>query len=315
MHPALSVIIFTTASGAGYGLLSLVGVLVWRGGLQPSLSLGVVLLGTGLGLVSLGLLASTWHLGHPERSWRAFSQWRSSWLSREGMVAMLSYAPALGLAWFWLGEGDLGGHARWLGLVLSILSIATVFCTAMIYRSLATIAQWCNGWTVPCYLVFSMMSGVVVLNAILFVAGLPSPHVAAASVVACVFGGVFKSLYWRQIDANTHPSTPGSATGLGHLGQVRSFETPHSGDNYVMKEMGFAIARKHATKLRRYTSILAFILPLGFSLIALLDHGVVATLSACAAVLGVTLGLLIERWLFFAEARHVVTLYYGAEKV
>ena len=38
-------------------------------------------------LASGGLIASTFHLGHPERAIKAFTQWRSSWLSREAWLA------------------------------------------------------------------------------------------------------------------------------------------------------------------------------------------------------------------------------------
>ena len=88
VHPAPSVILFTTASGAGYGLLAWLGAAGAFGGLPADRWFGGVAMVIGLGLVSAGLLASTFHLGHPERAWRALSQWRSSWLSREGVAAM-----------------------------------------------------------------------------------------------------------------------------------------------------------------------------------------------------------------------------------
>ena len=91
MHPAYSVIIFTTISGAGYGLLLLtaLGLALGMLGLSPLIML--VLLGISLTLVTIGLFSSMTHLGHPERAWRAISQWRSSWLSREGLFALLTY--------------------------------------------------------------------------------------------------------------------------------------------------------------------------------------------------------------------------------
>ena len=94
MHPAYSVLIFTTASGAGYGLLILLCLAGAVGMVSASLWLGLVGFGLSFGLVTAGLLASTFHLGHPERACRAMSQWRSSWLSREGVMAILTYAPA-----------------------------------------------------------------------------------------------------------------------------------------------------------------------------------------------------------------------------
>ncbi|MGE0726177.1 MAG: DmsC/YnfH family molybdoenzyme membrane anchor subunit, partial [Alphaproteobacteria bacterium] len=94
MHPALSVIVFTTASGAGYGLLALLGLLAPFGLVPASTWFGLAATGLALVAVAGGLLSSTLHLGHPERAWRAMSQWRSSWLSREGLAAVVSFFPA-----------------------------------------------------------------------------------------------------------------------------------------------------------------------------------------------------------------------------
>src|SRR5438045_9709795 len=106
MHPAFSVVFFTTATGAGYGLLALLGVL---GGFQiipPDFWLGFIGMGLALGLIAAGLLSSTGHLGRPERAWRAFSQWRSSWLSREGVASVITFIPAglFGIGWVLLGR-------------------------------------------------------------------------------------------------------------------------------------------------------------------------------------------------------------------
>ena len=94
MHPAFSVIIFTVASGAGYGLLFVLALLIACGLLTPSFWTGFVCFGISLALITAGLLSSFLHLGRPERAWRAFSQWRSSWLSREGVLAVITYVPA-----------------------------------------------------------------------------------------------------------------------------------------------------------------------------------------------------------------------------
>ena len=148
MHPAYSVIIFTTASGAGYGLLALLGLFNAFGSLPAAPWFMPVSLFLALGLVTLGLLSSTYHLGHPERAWRAFSQWRSSWLSREGVAAVATYVPG-GLfflcALFGVGSD---GVVALLGLAASALAAITVYCTAMIYASLTTIRQWNNSWVV-----------------------------------------------------------------------------------------------------------------------------------------------------------------------
>src|SRR5688500_10330466 len=133
MHPAYSIIFFTTAAGAGYGLLAAAGVYAALGLLPADRLLGWLVLGPALGLVTAGLLSSTAHLGRPERAWRAFSQWRSSWLSREGVAALATYAAALPFAAAWLLWGRVVGS---LGLLTAALSVATVVATGMIYASL-----------------------------------------------------------------------------------------------------------------------------------------------------------------------------------
>ena len=101
MHPAYSVILFTTASGAGYGLLLWLAAAAALNLMPRDPMLGLFGLGFAIALVTIGLLSSTLHLGRPARAWRALSQWRSSWLSREGVAAIVTYVPiaALGFAW------------------------------------------------------------------------------------------------------------------------------------------------------------------------------------------------------------------------
>ncbi len=167
MHPAFSVVFFTTATGAGYGLLALLGVSVALGAIAPDRWLGFAGLAVALGLITAGLLSSTAHLGHPERAWRALSQWRSSWLSREGVMATLTYLPAaiFGIGWVVLGE--TGGVVPAAGVLAAVGALVTVFTTGMIYASLKPIAQWHSRFTAPGYLIFAMMTGAVLFNALL----------------------------------------------------------------------------------------------------------------------------------------------------
>jgi DMSO reductase anchor subunit len=121
-----------------------------------------------------------------------------------------------------------------------------------------------------------------------------------------------KERYWRFIDISTAPSTIASATGLGRRGKVRMLEPPNTEENYLLKEMGFRVARKHRVRLRMIARVTAFIVPFLATLIALFAASI---LFAGVAVASAALGLVVERWLFFAEAKHTVMLYYGAEAV
>ena len=312
MHPALSIVVFTTLSGAGYGLLALLGTLAPAGRLPGDRWFGAVALVLALVLITVGLMSSTVHLGHPERAWRALTQWRSSWLSREGILAVVTFGPAglFSASWVILGDND-----NVLGPVTAVLAAVTVFCTAMIYRSLATVHQWCNAWVVPNYLALGLMTGAIWLNLLLAAFGLADASFALFTAAVVAGAAALKRAYWNFIDTTSHPSTPESATGLGNLGKVRLFEGPHTEENYLMKEMGFRIARKHARKLRRIALVSAFAIPLALTLLTLADAPN-ALLIACTglATISVSIGVIIERWLFFAEAKHVIILYYGSEQ-
>jgi DMSO reductase anchor subunit len=310
MHPAFSVVFFTTASGAGYGLLAWIGLFGAFGLLPPTRPFGAVALGLALALVTAGLLSSTVHLTHPERTWRAFSQWRSSWLSREGVMSVATYLPAGLFALGWVVLGSHGAPMAIAGLVAALGAILTVCTTGMIYASLKPIAEWYSPFTVPGYLIYSLMSGAVLLNAALAIFGAPQRTVSMLTIGLIALGWAWKTASWRRNDGLEPVSTLNSATGLKG-GSVRSVEWPHTERNYVLKEMGFAIARKHALKLRRLVHIGAFAVPLGASVAALLLGGGLGAAAALVALLSQAAALLVERWLFFAEATHVVTLYYG----
>ncbi|MBN9256876.1 MULTISPECIES: DmsC/YnfH family molybdoenzyme membrane anchor subunit [unclassified Mesorhizobium] len=310
MHPAFSVVFFTTATGAGYGLLALLGMLGALGFVQPDFWLGFTGMALALGLITAGLLSSTGHLGRPERAWRAFSQWRSSWLSREGVLSVATYVPAglFGIGWVLLGRID--GWITAAGLIAACGAVATVCATGMIYASLKPIAQWHSPYTLPGYLIFSAMSGLLLLNALLQGFGLGSRIGLALAVLATLVGWGWKLATWRHNDRLEIPSTANTATGLAG-GTVRSLEWPHTEENYVLKEMGFRIARKHAAKLRRITQGLAFLLPALLLAAAFALPSPLAVILSVLAAIAQLSGLLVERWLFFAEAKHTVTLYYG----
>jgi DMSO reductase anchor subunit len=314
MHPALSVILFTTLSGAGYGLLALAGVLAPLGILPSDRGFGLATLGLALGAVTIGLLSSTFHLGRPERAIRAFSQWRTSWLSREGVASVATYLPAglFGIGWVFYEKTD--GIAAVCGLLAAVGAVVTVFCTAMIYRSLKPIQRWHNRWVVPNYLALALMTGLLWLTLLLELFGRPNRLVAILSLLSLVLAAALKLSYWRFIDASAGGGTAGTATGLGGLGTVRLFEAPHTSENYLQKEMGFVIARKHATKLRRIALLAAFGLPFLLTLVVLGLSGLAALAAAALAAPIAMVGVLVERWLFFAEAKHTVTLYYGAAR-
>lgn len=317
MHPAASIILFTTAAGAGYGLLFLAGLGAAFEVLPPGRWLGLALLGLALGLIGLGLVSSTFHLGHPERAWRALSQWRSSWLSREGVAALVTFVPAGLFAIGWVLLEETGGLWAPLGLLTAAGAVVTVYCTAMIYASLKPIRQWHQPLTPALYLLFALASGALLLDAMLRLFGTgPAARWSALLVpLSLVLAWGLKLIYWRRIDSARSASTPETATGLTGRGAVRLLDPPHTGENYLLREMGYRIARKHAAKLRRLALIFGFALPFVLTLIVLFTGGWLAAALALLAAFSGLAGIALERWLFFAEATHSVTLYYGAREV
>src|SRR6266478_8295668 len=129
MHPALSIVFFTTASGAGFALLLLLGLGAPLGLLPPSASFGFAALAVAVLLAAGGLASSALHLGRPERAWRAFSQWRSSWLSREGVFSLLTFMPTAIFGIGWICFGTTEGLVGLCGILAAGLAAATIYCT------------------------------------------------------------------------------------------------------------------------------------------------------------------------------------------
>jgi DMSO reductase anchor subunit len=307
MHPALSIILFTTASGFGYGLAIMLGINLLDPATIPAKLAHLV----ALSLIAAALLASTLHLGNPQRAWRAFSQWRSSWLSREGVMAVLTFAPLCLAAYATIFESRYAPAAGLLGVAGAVL---TVYCTSMIYASLKSVQAWHSWLTSACYLLFAGSGGAVLGS---FFAAAGGQGAAPLYVLALVFlaGAWGAKLAWRNRMLTIRPlSSPESATGLGPIGRVRLFERPHVNENYLTHEMGYRVARKHARKLASVALALGGVLPFALLLVLLAVgafEGGFAVVTTLLAVVAHFIGVLIERWLFFAEARHAVMNYYG----
>lgn len=306
MHPALSIIAFTTVSGLGYGLAVMLGA----GLLDPAATATRIAYAAALILIAAGLSSSTLHLGNPQRAWRAFSQWRSSWLSREGVMAVVTFFPLAALALVALLQAR---HIAWLGALAAVLSLATVYCTAMIYASLRAVPRWHTGWTPASYLLFALSSGGMAAALAAVAGGLEARYLLPLTLLFLILAW-FAKLKWRHRANTMRPaSTPETATGLGRIGRVRLFEPPHMTENYLTREMGFVIARKHASKLFRLAFAIGAVLPFLLLSIVFLRGAVggLDTALVALALAGHMAGLFVERWLFFAEARHVVMNYYG----
>ena len=288
MHPAPSVIIFTSLSGLGFGLLVLLGL----GLPAPTGIMAFIYFALAYTLAVGGLMASTFHLGHPERAFKAFSQWKTSWLSREAWLAVAALIVmalyGAGLVFYDLALAPLG----WLG---ASLSLATVYSTSMIYAQLKTIPRWNTPLTSLLFVILSIAGG-----------GLLAVQIPVA-LPLLVGAGIVQVVYWIWGDQAFDESgtNMASATRLGGQGSVRAFEPPHTGTNYLLYEFVHVVGRKHAAKLR----IISLILMIGTPVLILsMNENIILILIA---VLAHAAGLFVSRWLFFAQAEHVVGLYYG----
>jgi DMSO reductase anchor subunit len=198
-----------------------------------------------------------------------------------------------------------------LGLLAALGAALTVYCTSMIYASLKPVREWRQRLVPPVYLAFALMTGALLLHALLLLFGAERGWAAALALFATALAFGLKGRYWAAIGRAEPGPTPETATGLGAGGTVRMLEPPHTETNYLLSEMGFLVARKHAAKLRWYACLFGGLGAALLTVLALLSRGALASLLALLAALSAAAGVLIERWLFFAEATHTVTLYYG----
>jgi sulfite dehydrogenase (quinone) subunit SoeC len=311
MHPAFSVIFFTVASGAGFGLFSLLFIAdtfkLGGGFSQDQLVAGGLM---SLGLIIFGLLSSTFHLANPKNAWRAFSRFRTSWLSREGVfavafmpLALIYLASIMFEAPLWLREST--------GLLAAVLAWITVFSTGMIYACLKTIRQW-NTPLVPAnYLALGYSSGSLLLLLGAVIAGLDTtPYIAMSALIVSI-AAVLKAIYYFWIRDPGLSPTINTATGLTRA-KVKLLDTGHTHGTFLTQEFGYQLARSQASLLKVLVFVIGFGLP-GLMLVWVFNAQGGQALALVAAVAGL-LGAAMERWLFFAEARHVVNLYHGAQR-
>lgn len=319
MKPALSVIFFTVSSGAGLGLAIWLVLAQWgwaaAGGVpaadHPLLQWAG---GLSLGLVLAGLMSSTQHLANPRNAWRALARVRTSWLSREGLCALLWLA-------FALLHGVLSQRGATLigftGALLLLLSLATVICTAMIYACLRTVPRWRTWHTPVIYLLHALLSGGLLWSLLRQATGVPGGLTNGGLLLSLLALSLMVTLLYEAKFSDRVTATINQALGVplqapaGHVqGQVRLLDTGHAHRTFLTNEFGFVLAREQAWRLRALMVLLTAVLPV---LLLLLAPPIVPVLAA--TVLCFLAGLLVHRWLFFAQAEHVVRLYHGQAQV
>ena len=291
MNPASSLIIFTVFSGLGFGTFFWLGCGYFASGSQ---SLMAFLIAFSFSLS--GLISSAFHLGNPQRAFLAFTQWRSSWLSREAILAVLAlilnFVYGVLIVFF-------DYYSTVLGIFSAFSALVTVFATAMIYTQMKTVPRWNMKVTPALFLLYATVgSSIILKNEVL-------------SFALFILLGIVQILTWKLGDQKFKTiSNINSATGLSNTNKlVRLLEPPHTGSNYLLKEMVHIVAQKHIYKLRLIAISLLSLVPAFFCLVILMADNNNSLFLIFMAMTNV-IGTLVSRWLFFSEAEHVVGLYY-----
>jgi DMSO reductase anchor subunit len=307
MRPGFSVIFLTTLIGAGQGLfLALYAAELASLAPRPDAAFWV-----GGSLLSLlltggGAVASLFHLGHPERAWRAMAMWRTSWLSREG-IALIAFGAAVfvyGLA-HWLGRP---GTAV-IGAVGALLCIALFVCTGMIYACIRFLQEWASPLTVANFVLLGCACGLTLASAWAAVSAGPlAVAYALAAIVFTLLGLASRSASLLRNARLKRKSTLQSATGIHHPRIVQKSQG-FTGSSYNTREFFHGRSAGLLRNVKWIFLALAFAVPL--ALLALgLRSGSGLLLGTAFVVQYV--GLIAERWFFFAQANHPQNLYYQA---
>ena len=310
MNPAFSVIFLTTLIGAGQGLflaLFIIEVRVVAGLLAaPSAAYYWVGSAIALGLLTAGLLASFFHLGHPERAWRSAAMWRTSWLSREVIVLPAFMAAAAAYGWaHWQGiPGTLV-----LGAAGAALCLALFLCTAMIYACIRFLQEWATPLTLVNFIVLGCASGVTLAAALAAHRGEAITGVVGAWAIALTVGGLITraTALWRNARLKPRSSLQ-TAIGIKHPRIVQKAQG-FMGGSFNTREFFHGRAPGTLRAVKWIFLVCAFVIPAALIAAALVIQAPALLLLACVVQF---CGLVAERWFFFAQANHPQNLYYQA---
>ena len=290
MHPAPSIILFTILSGFGFGVITWIGILQYFSMVSSLEVISFSILGGFFAVI--GLISSTFHLANKKNAIKSFSQWRSSWLSREAVASVICLSLVfINISFVFFEKYSLS----LVGIMASIFSFITVFTTSMIYAQLRSIPAWNTMLTPLIFLSASILGGAILLKQDYALYGL-------------VFFSVIQLLFWVYSDSSEKNMKTNLSTALGfnENNSIRSFDKAHTNQNYLLNEMVYKVGRKHSKRIRYISFLFAVLIPSGLMLLNNNDSYLAAFIFSFLHLLG----LYFSRWLFFAEAVHVVSFYY-----
>ncbi|HWA39492.1 MAG TPA: DmsC/YnfH family molybdoenzyme membrane anchor subunit [Burkholderiales bacterium] len=300
MRPAWSVLLLTTLIGAGQGLF----LALFASDLLFDPQLRFILWGAAisLALLAAGLLASFFHLGHPERAWRSAAMWRTSWLSRE-VIALPLF---MGLVFLYGLFAYLGRESLVIGILATAACVALFICTGMIYACLKFLQEWHTPLTVVNYTMLGTASGLTAAAALS--AWLQPALSRPFALAALVAGALAYLLRLASLSRNTRlrpKSTLASAIGVKHP-RIVQIAQGAMGGSFNTREFFHGRPREVVRAVRWGLLALVFPVPALFLIFSS------SPAMLLAAFLAQFAGMLAERWYFFAEARHPQNLYYQA---
>ena len=317
MHPAFSVIFFTVTSGAGYGLISLLSLCQFSHyGIFLDKSTFFITAAVAISLFTMGLISSTFHLANPKNAWRAFMRFRTSWLAREGLLAILFY-PLLFL-YLYLTYIDFQIEnfilMQFFSFIIFIFAVVIIYCTGMIYACLKTIPQWNTFWTPINYISIGIFLGGLIFFFILDLYNYEVSLYKSYLLVFIILAFVLKALYYFNIRTPRH--NIGQATNAAIKlkdTKVRLLDVGHTGGTFLTDEFGYKVAEKKLFRVKLFSMIGGFLMPF---ILIYIHSFIYENLVICfMAIFLAFFGMVAERWLFFAQAKHVVNLYHGSQQV
>jgi len=306
VKPAPSILLFTTIAGTAQGVVVVLAASTLAGH-APLEALPIMLWVTTAMLVT-ALAASFFHLGHPLRAWRAALMWRTSWMSREVIVLPAFIATVAG----WASLSTFGAVRHPANDVFAWVVIAGAFvlwyCTAMIYACIRFIQEWSHPLTVINYATLGLASGFVTAGALAVLTGEEgfAAEIGGWAVGATMLAWFTRSLSLRRNGRLKSRSSVQSATGI-NSGHVVQKSMGMTGGSFNTREFFHGASVKMIRSAKVGFQVLAFGLPLVMLAWAVAGDSSVAWLLA---FLSQALGLLAERWFFFAQARHPQNIYY-----
>ena len=308
MNPSLAVIFLTLFSGTGFGLMAVVAAVNdfhIDGGLSPLRTAIAVVL--ALLLVTIGMISSTAHLANPKNAWRAFARWRTSWLAREGVFAVLFYPLAIAyLGWVFFMNTNQGSVALILGNSAAVVALITIFCQGMIYACLRTIRQWHTPLVPANFYILGLALGTTILATMRLIVKGSDHTLIGAAVALLIAASVMKAIYYFWI-GKPSGTTLQTATGFSR-GKIRLLDQGHTFGTFLTREFSNSITARAANRLKVGVYVLGFMIPAGILILGLhVSIGIFALFAPLSAFIGIGL----ERYLFFIEAQHVINLYHG----